>query len=208
MNEGYITEVKKDGEAIVSFLYKNRLREVKKGKSVSLFEYENNLIKKEVRDDQVIEYLHKINEDYAYTYDGFIINGDIYHYIWDNEYRISGITNSNGELIVRYLYDGLVVTDVLENINGEWISTEDPQFIGNYNKIRLYGSYWDDETGWFYHNGVYEDTSRDKIIALLDNNNILYERSKNDYILYGDPSTYELEAEMWRLQLLSNSSYN
>lgn len=142
--------------------------------------------------------------------DGFILNNELYHYVWDDKNLISGISNSDGTLIAKYVYDELVITEILENNGIDWVTSNDTKFIGNYNKVRLYGSYWDEETGWYYHNGVYEDTVKGKIIGLLDNDDILKfdpNERRSEYELCG-ASELELQAEIWRQQLLNNSSYS
>ncbi len=75
------------------------------------------------------------------------MEGVAYHYIWD-DYRITGITNEAGIEIVKYTYADLQVTSVLDLQNGEWINNTDDTFIGNYNKLRSNGAYFEEETGW------------------------------------------------------------
>ncbi len=209
MLDSNITEITKDGLAIMSANYKDGLRILKEGQSSSVFEYDNGLLKKEIRDGNVIEYLYIIKDGRKHL-DGFIINKESYYYIWNDKNLISGISNSNGKLLAKYIYDGLVITDVLENNGVDWVTSNDTKFIGNYNKIRLYGSYWDDETGWYYHNGVYEDTVKGKIIGLIDNDDVLKfdpNEHRSEYELLS-VTELELQAEQWRQELLNNSSYN
>ncbi len=102
-----------------------------------------------------LEYMYAAKPDGEryFTYkDGFIYNEEKYYFMYGASGLIEGI-EKDGKPIARYLYDGLcfVGTCSLDEY-GEWVINEDEEFIGNINKIRHAGIYYDEETGWYSYN--------------------------------------------------------
>lgn len=92
---------------------------------------------------------------------GFEIGGTNYQLIFDNSDIISGISDENGKQIVKYEYtDGLASSIYELDANGDWQEvSNDPQSIGNINRIRYLGDYFDEETGWYYSDSYYDATA-------------------------------------------------
>ncbi len=212
VEDGNIVEVSKDGIVFINAEYIDGARVWKNGQHSSQFTYEDIYIVNEVRDGKNIEYLLEYDENYDVRYSGFIFEENTYNYIWD-EGKIVGIKDESKNEIARYDYDNLQVTGVLELVGNEWQTNCDENFIGNFNKIRSYGAYYDDETGWYYSNGVYNDVCENKIIGLIENNphytetNPFPETSNGERMLLGYEED-DYEAEMLAEELLSNSSFN
>lgn len=213
---GYIVEAADNGSILFSASYDNGKRVVKNGFETSSFVYdEEGSLTAEYRGENVINYSRGYDaENEIYRYESFSLNGEEYNYIWDDKCRIAGISDSAGNEIARYVYDGLECVDVLCYDEGRWISNVDAGFVGNVNRIRLYGEYWDVETGWYYSDGIYNDASANKIVGLYDNSRYLsdtnpYSVTTNEggIMLLGYEDT-DLEAEQWASQLLSDSSFN
>lgn len=92
---------------------------------------------------------------------GFVYNGTRYDYKY-SENLIVGILY-NDEEVARYTYDYKTNVDVQECVDGEWCANTSETFIGNINKIRYKGYYYDIETGWYY-NGRYIDSIGNRFI--------------------------------------------
>lgn len=191
------------GENIdVAYLYNDDCYRIAKdvnGK-VSNFEYEKSFyhdtyqLVQETRDGEKIEYLYRTygelyddmevtgaSED-AVVYDrdylyGFIYNGKTYEYVRGDDGYISGISDSEGNELARYEYEGRVVTQILGmNESGEWVDmSNDETFIGVFNKIRVGAEYYDDETGWYCNwGGFYEDPVNNNVIMPAEEEEIIY----------------------------------
>lgn len=212
VEDGNIVEVSKDGTVIIKAEYEDGVRVLKKGQYSSQFTYEGICIVNEVRDGKSIEYLLEYDENYNAKYSGFIYEENTYHYIW-NEGKIVAIKDESENEIARYDYDSLQVVGVLKLAGDEWQVNNDADFIGNFNKIRSYGAYYDDETGWYYSNGVYNDVCENKIVGLKDNNPHYTETNPfpetwNEGIMLFGYEVDDYEAEMLAEELLSSSSFN
>jgi len=161
--QGHITEIYIDGKLEVENEYKGGLRVVKKGIDYCEFTYNSERdITSEVRNGKLITYLYKEQDNSIYlTLSGFNYEGENYYYTKDSRGRIDGITNSEGELIAKYEYDanGYKVANVLANVSGEWVSTDDGEFIGNVNRVRHMSSYYDIETELYYQNAVFYNST-------------------------------------------------
>lgn len=57
------------------------------------------------------------------------------------------------------------VIEVQALINGIWTRNDSQDFIGNINRLRFRGEYYDVETKWYY-NGVYMDAVSTDVIGL------------------------------------------
>lgn len=139
-----------------------------------------------------------------------MIDSEMYYLNRDESGKITGISDCSNNEIARYTYSGINIESVLKNAGGDWVKEESNDFIGNYNKIRLYGDYWDEETGWYYYSGLYTDALRDVVIDLnvsdIDESNPFYEKDGISLL-----STYyeevDLAADEWAADLMSNSNF-
>lgn len=130
---------------------------------------QGNLIEEKSGDD-VIQYVYASDEETSSEkIIGFICEGEEYTYKF-TDCVITEILRGEEE-IARYVYDGKINTDVLECIEGEWISNTEDSFIGNINKIRYKGYYYDVETGWYYH-GRYIDPECNRFIDGLNRRDV------------------------------------
>ena len=214
MEDNNIVQFKSEDKVIMEAEYEGQNRVSKVGQQNCVYVYQDGFLITENRDGEVIEYYNSydINID-SYRYTGYTVNGEIFNYIYDDNHLIIGITDQNGVEIAKYIYEGLHVTDVLSFNGEEWVSNNDEEFCGNYNRIRSYGTYYDIETGLYYSNGSYDDVIHGKIVGLRENNSYLTEA--NPFALQIDsevmPFGYEeqdLEATVWAEALLKNSSFN
>lgn len=212
---GEILQVNDEGTIILEATYDEGYRITKNGYVNCLFVYENGFLVQENREGTIITYdTAYIEELETINYTGFSIDDESYTYVWDQDARICGIANSNGEQIAKYIYSGLQVVDIQQLENGEWISAQNIDFIGTYNKMRSYGAYYDDETGWYYSNGVYDDVSQTRIVGLAESDEYLTEtnpcvsNTSEEGIMLLGYETDDLTAEQWADELLATSSYN
>lgn len=215
MLNGEITQVIDEGTIIMSATYAEGERIAKSGYLDCSFVYRNGFLVQENRGELCISYdTGYIEEIDATNYIGFTLKNERYTYIWDNDARISGIKNKDDVQIVKYIYSGLQVIDIQQLENGVWVSAQDVNFVGISNKIRSYGAYYDDETGWYYSNGIYNDVEHSRVVGLVEDEKWLTD--KNPYCNDTDEAGimllgYEaddLAAEQWADELLANSAYN
>ena len=215
IQDGNVLKVYEDDVCIAEFTYENGYRTSKDGLSQSTFTYEDGYLISEIRDGVQILYSTEYNDGNGTTrYAGFIVDEIQYKYIWDEEGRIAEITDAIGNTIAKYTYDGLVVTGVLEFRDSEWCETADEDFVGNYNKIRGMGAYIDEETGWHYSNGLYDDVVNSRVVGLKTNDEFLtnvnpfkYSEMEGGIALLSSIDDDEA-AEAWAAQLLNSSAYN
>ena len=209
-----IIEFRYNNKVLLKAQYEDENRIYKSGKQSSTYEYDNGLLTTENRDGVIITYYSVYDENFrGNRYTGYEINGEEFNYIYDSSQKIVGISNKEEVELAKYVYEGLHVIDILSFDGEEWVSNNDENFCGNYNKIRSYGAYYDDETGLYYSNGVYDDVKNGKIVGMLQNDAYLTDSnpfsSKIDSELM--PLGYEekdLEATIWSEALLKNSSFN
>lgn len=92
---------------------------------------------------------------------GFEIAGTNYRFVFDDSDIISGISDENGTQIIKYEYVDGIVSSICElDENGNWKdASNDPQSIGNINRIRYLGNYFDEETGWYYSDSYYDPSA-------------------------------------------------
>jgi len=163
-----------DGKVVVEYEYNDiGRRSAKKGNDDCKFTYdENKNLVKEERNGKVITYFYEEDKDYAYWHImGFNYEGKNYYYIRDDMGRIAGIQNESKELIARYEY-GIEkffhVERVMKRQGEEWVSTDNPEFIGNVNKIRKLNSYYDEECDLYYsYNGVFSHAVTGHVIEYI-----------------------------------------
>ncbi|WP_042203378.1 RHS repeat protein [Paenibacillus camerounensis] len=192
-----ITQVTVDGSDY-SYTYSNnnnRLTKVsEKGNSIYSYNEQSLLIEE-----------HRNNDSYEYIYDstndliGFKLNGIYYGYIKDDDLNVIAIVDTNGIEIVRYEYDSNGKTSSIlgKDTNGAWIDqSQDPNFIGNLNLIRLHSFYYDIESGLYYNGDRY------------------YDSQINEYIVSGDTLVTPFVSQamltqisQWRTSLMQDSNF-
>ena len=92
--------------------------------------------------------LYEIN--YIYTTSkliGFEYKEEMYFYEYDSIGNIIGIYDKTNTLLATYTYDGYGNHKVTDSTNQE---NKEESFIGNINKIRYKGYYYDVETNLYY----------------------------------------------------------
>lgn len=142
---------------------------------------EGNTIIFEKRNNDVIYYIRNSIDDLI----GFKYNDNVYYYIKNLQNDIIGILDSDYNLIVKYIYDSW------GNHNVYNYSTDN---IGDVNRFRYKGYYYDVETGLYYLNSRYYNPKLGRFISIdtdLDANNDilsnnLYLYCSNNHINYYD----------------------
>ena len=126
----------------------------------------------------VNKYLYDVNGNLVkesgkgveYYYDGSGVigmkyNERVYFYRKDIFGNITEIIDNNGEIVVRYRYDGWGNHVVL---NPDGSKNESDTFIGNINPFRYRGYYYDVETGLYYLKTRYYDPEVGRFITIDD----------------------------------------
>ncbi len=111
----------------------------------------------EERDGRLIDYFYDTSSSFP-RITGFLMDGQPYQFQYDSTGdHVVGILDYRGQQQVTYEYTDQMVTSILEkNAAGEWIDvSDDPEALGCVNRIRAFGQYWDEETGWYYRHGYY-----------------------------------------------------
>ena len=118
----------------------------------------------------------------------------MYFYEYDSIGNIIGIYDKTNTLLATYTYDGYGNHKVTDSTNQE---NKEESFIGNINKIRYKGYYYDEETELYYCNSRYYSPELCRWISpdsmeYLDPESInglnLYCYCYNDPVNYADPS--------------------
>ena len=81
----------------------------------------------------------------------------IYYYVKNAQGDIVGITNSAGQVAVKYTYDSWGKVLSVTTNTGTAISPTDTNHIANINPLRYRGYYYDTETGLYYLQSRYYD---------------------------------------------------
>ena len=102
-----------------------------------------------------------------------LIDGNVYYYRKDISGDIINNLDSNGKVVVKYVYDAWGNHKVLDAAGTENTSDD---FIGNINPIRYRGYYYDRETNLYYLISRYYDPEIGRFI-------------NNDSIDYIDPES-------------------
>ena len=164
-----------------------QLASMSKGNTTITYKYDDSGIRTEKKvNDKTIRYTtvegritsqdDGINKLYFYydEYDsllGFEHNGTPYLYIRNIQGDIYGITDVNGNLVVRYEYDAWgKVKEIIGN-----------QTLGQLNPMRYRGYYYDEETGLYYLQSRYYDASVRRFINADD---MKYIGNSGSYISY------------------------
>lgn len=148
---------------------------------------ENYFLIKETAPDHVIEYNYGYTEEFDYILTGFTYNDTEYEYGYADG-KIAEIL-LNGETVAKYQYYYDICEAVLgKDGAGNWTDcSDDLDFIGNINRIRMKQSYCDPETGWYYCGRYYSP----KLIRFIDG--ISEERAEK--IKAENPEYYDYEVD-------------
>ncbi|MFA6801006.1 MAG: RHS repeat-associated core domain-containing protein [Acholeplasmataceae bacterium] len=108
---------------------------------------------------------------YSYNNDDKLISfnymGNEYFYVYDNLGNVVALLNSIGTIVAKYRYDAWGNNTVLDaNGNVNYSSS----FIGNINPYRFKGYRFDSETGFYYLQSRYYDSSIGRFISMDDIN--------------------------------------
>ncbi|MFA7436414.1 MAG: RHS repeat-associated core domain-containing protein [Bacilli bacterium] len=168
------------------YTYKYNASGIRTGKNLNglTVDYilEGTKVLKETRTDgKVLNYFY----DQSGSIIGFKYNSNNYYYIKNLQNDIIGITNSNGNLIVTYVYDAY----------GSIVSITDTSGInlGKINPFRFKSYYFDEETKFYYLNSRYYDPfigrfiNADDIGVLADGELNLYAYCDNNPVMHVDP---------------------
>ncbi len=199
-----LKQIKINGKVVVENDYDdNGMRIVKSGVDECRFEYdENRNLIKEERNGKVITYFYEKDEEYEYWHIiGFNYEGRNYYYTRDDGNRINGIQNESKELVAKYEYGSgkFKVSKVMMNQAGQWVCTDDSEFIGNINKIRDLRDYYDEECD-LYYDEVFYSSITGHIIWNCDED--------ADISLLSDPYDLDYNIYCWQQSLLNDSSFN
>ena len=162
-----------DGKVVMENDYNDMgLRIAKKGNDSCKFTYdENRNLIKEERNGKFITYFYEKDAEYEYWHiRGFNYEGKTYYYTRDDNSRINGIQNEDKELVAKYEYISrcFKVSKIMMKQGEEWVCTDDPEFIGNINKIRSSKDYYDEECDLYESTGVFYIPTTGNVV--MDNN--------------------------------------
>ncbi|WP_434752727.1 hypothetical protein [Paenibacillus amylolyticus] len=182
----------------------------------------NNRVSKKIPDD-IVNYTYNqdsqlisesnSNQNIQFTYDestalidGLIVEENVYHYIKDDDLNVIAINDSEGNEVAKYQYDtdGKTLYILGQDSNGKWIDrSEDTEFIGVINPIRLHSLYYDAETGWYYNGRQYYDSVNNKYIVGTD-----HLRSMTDDSVSAMASdNMAIRIHNWRTNLMNSSDF-
>ncbi|MDD2262360.1 MAG: cell wall hydrolase [Clostridia bacterium] len=180
----------------------NRISKKRDNEIIARYEYDNNLLIKEISGNYTLEYFY--NETYELT--GFIYNDSKYYYIKDENNNIIGINDSKGNTIYEYIYDdnNRFVNDIdrnaIESIN---------DYIGSINKFRYNSYYYDEETGYCYNGLFYYDIINGRLSVREKDNKVpglddIVNKYANDIKNWQDT---ELIVANWHNDLMNDPDY-
>ena len=114
---------------------------------------------------------------------GFMLNDVSYYYLKNLQGDIIAIVDSNGNVVVSYVYDtwGVVLA-----VNGD-------EVLGNINPIRYRGYYYDAETGLYYLNSRYYNPEYKRFLnadGLTNSPGSYYAYCEGNPVMFVDPSGY------------------
>ena len=107
---------------------------------------------------------------------GFSYNGTMYYYQFNLQGDVTGIYNSNGQLVTEYKYDpwGKVLS-----VTGSMAGT-----VGQANPIRYRGYYYDSETGFYFLQSRYYDPETGRFLNADSQLNIGESITGNNMFIY------------------------
>ncbi|MBQ4570337.1 MAG: hypothetical protein IJB21_01420 [Bacilli bacterium] len=158
------------------YIYRNKNLEFSHGKQLKKFdeiEYtyntkgvrtskklNNQIIRFYLSDNKILSQKNLTNNDSIYFnygaegVNGFNYNGVEYLYLKTLQNDVSFITDLNGNIVAKYIYDAWGNHKVFNALN---VEVNDPNFIGNINPFRYRSYYFDVETNLYYCNNRYYD---------------------------------------------------
>lgn len=104
--------------------------------------------------NNVIYFIHDDVDDLI----GFEYNNNLYYYMKNAQNDIIAITDSSGDIVAKYLYDGYGNILSIQDSNGNDISAYSNN-IANINPFRYRSYYYDKETNLYYLNNRYYSPS-------------------------------------------------
>lgn len=131
--------------------------------------YFERVLVSENRDGLEISYRYDLNNNISTARllpVGFVMDGVPYLFLYDDDYEyVIGIANESGQQVVQYEYSDGIVSQIMEKTRTEtWEDvTDDLTSIGNINRIRYRGYYYDEETGWYFGER-YFDSVNDRFV--------------------------------------------
>ena len=153
---GNLVEVTSDTTHI-KYIYDNNGNRISKKVDgvITTYEYQDGKVKSENRPGAKITYLYPSSFDVRYSSAkpiGFIFNEQTFYYEFNSEGSVQKILNENSLPIIQYEYKGGNVVSISERISDNvWLDVTNCEFsIGQINRIRYLGYYYDSETGWYY----------------------------------------------------------
>ena len=130
-----------DNEKTIDYEYNHLGQMISKkiGNTITKYYYESSLLTLEKRNNNVIYFIYNSDEKLV----GFKYNDELYYYQMNHLNDITGIYDSNYNLVVSYSYDSwgniLSITDSLGN------EVTDPSHIGVINPFRFRSYYYDED---------------------------------------------------------------
>ncbi len=164
---------------------------------VVMYDYKGEYLISENRNGMIIDYVYN-NEKIS----GFVLGGKDYWFEQDEDGTVLNIKDSNDVTICHYEYHNMVAT-VYKYENGKWLFCNDPDFVGNINRIR-YGSYYWEEVLQLYY--MYDGSFYNPIEEYFIKN--LY-TLKNEELLNDTYATANYASNVMNLymQLINSSTY-
>ena len=139
-----------------TFSYDGQGRRIKKNNTVFTYDGEGNLVKQ----SDGLEFVYDTNGLSYVKY-----NNAVYFYRKDAQGNIIALLDSNGNVVVRYVYDAWG-NHAVQDANGADIA--DASHIGNRNPFRYRGYYYDTETELYYLQTRYYDPETGRFITIDD----------------------------------------
>lgn len=139
--------------------------------------------------------------------------GDYFLYLYNENGVIEGMSDVEGNQIVKYIYDDNgIVSEVLSLENGVWIANDNDDFIGNKNKMLSAGFFFDENTNCYYVNERYYNPVLNRYMDGNDDINLF--GNENPFYVIEDEGISVLSAEdsdaaasEWANLCLASSSF-
>lgn len=205
MDDCIIREVRNNDEIIAKYKYEDGklVSKYEKGKTTIYSFDDDNNINKIIIDVGLKTY------NYSYFYkkengikliEGFVYNEKEYYFIRNSNNYIESIKNDNGDIILEYVYNGQILTDIISY--GKEEST-----VAVLNPICAEGFIYDNVSNMFYVNGRFYNPIKNRFVDGNDNLNIYSETNPYANSRLRSWEYNELYAEEWKNELLQSSSY-
>lgn len=186
----------------------NRLTK-KSYNSEASYEYDQeSCLLSEIRDGKRFEYLY----DSMYTCIGFIYNNNTYYFVKGDDFNVVAITDEHHNYIAKYKYgsDGIVSAILGKDEYDNWVDkSQDTEFIGTLNLIRLHSYYFDAETGWYYNSLQYYDSNNNQYIVNSNfrNNSIVLEDFARNIVPMAVPTYLIQQISNWSNSLINDPNF-